>query len=178
MFTKSPSGVNIFTRQNDSIFKISEEGILSVPFTWNLGKYDAEYNFLDPTSEKPDNSKYIEVFFAIESEKYWFIYFNKDRKPHRAIFNKQNNEYNEIRPLNKTLINDFDGGPSFWPSFNYCNGRFDLSFLDPIRLKKSLKNGEFNSINIKYPDKNKDLIELINSLTENDNPIVRIVHLK
>lgn len=177
-FVKSPSGVNIITHQNDSIFTIKMDGSLEISFSWNLGKYDPEYDFLDHESEEPDNDKFIDVFMPIESGKYWFVYFNKDGKPHRAIYNKRLNNYNEIMPLGKALINDIDGGPAFWPNYNCSEDNTFVTLFDPIRLKNSMNKGDFNNTKIKYPEKNRKLLDLITSVSENDNPIARIVYTK
>mgnify|MGYP006281737711 CR=1 FL=1 len=177
-FVKSPSGVNIFTSQNDSIFTIYKDGSMKISFSWDLGKFDSGYDFLDQESEKPESGKFIDTFMAFESEKNWFIYFNKADNPHRALYSKQQNEYYEILPLGKTLVNDIDGGPSFWPNFNSNEGKSFATLLDPVRVKRSMENGDFDNINIKYPQKNHELVKLFSSLSENDNPVIRIVHLK
>jgi len=82
-------------------------------------------------------------------------------------------------PFSRTtgLINDLDGGLSFWPI--YCNSDNELVDIQMVgRMKEILTEEYFAAHEIKNPKAHQKLEELLKKLKDDDNPIVIIAKLK
>jgi hypothetical protein len=175
-FTSSPFGININTFQNDSLLKVTFDGNIMPALKWDLGKYYPKADLFDLNIPKAEREKYINSVSVIESNKYWFIKFTVLGKQYNCILEKKTNllyYVDDKRPIK----NDIDGGPSFWPFVVNEKGRIFAIPFYPIHLKKLLDDGFFDNSNVKFPDRNRQLKEMIKSLDINDNQIVMIVEL-
>lgn len=76
----------------------------------------------------------------------------------------------------KGLKDDLAGGVSFRPK--YCKNGIFYSWIDAFKLKEYLSTTGTEKKNVKYPEKNKSLIELAGTIDENDNPVLIIVTMK
>jgi len=75
------------------------------------------------------------------------------------------------------LINDLDGGLSFWPF--YCNSENELiDMYQASKMKEYLTEEYFASREIKNPQAHKKLRELLKTLNDDDNPVVVVSKLK
>jgi len=82
------------------------------------------------------------------------------------------------------FINDIDGGMKFWH-----RGRIDdntlFAFYDIIDIRdyidernKLIEAGEYEDFEIKFPEKQKDLEDMLENSNDEDNPVIMIVELK
>jgi len=173
IFSNSPDGINIITQQNDSIFSVNKNGILFPGLILDFGKYKPPFFPLDPRVAESEKVNYIRSFGVVETLNEWYVGFSLNNQFHKFIINKATNTSMKIEVIN----NDFDGGPNFWPFFVTNNGQSFAFPQTPIYLKRSLAEKKFYQTNIKYPSKNSDLIDLINSLDISDNPVIMLVEL-
>lgn len=75
-------------------------------------------------------------------------------------------------PLCTTGVsNDYDGGPNFFPDYQVDDSTL-VMFLNVSDLKEYLLSSEFMDNKPKNPEKKKNLIDFINSLTENENYVL------
>ena len=75
------------------------------------------------------------------------------------------------------LINDLDGGFSFWP--RYCSSDNELIGVRYAHeMKETLTEEYFATREIKDPQAHQKLRELLNKLQEDDNPVIVIAKLK
>ncbi|MEA1878307.1 MAG: hypothetical protein U9N86_15800 [Bacteroidota bacterium] len=72
------------------------------------------------------------------------------------------------------FTNDLDGGPTFWVHTHDKEYYYQrLNALDLIENRDL-----YASQKAKYPEKQKALLQLIDSLEPDDNPVVMIIRLK
>jgi hypothetical protein len=75
------------------------------------------------------------------------------------------------------LINDLDGGLSFWPKY-YTSENELVAVWQAHEMKEILTEGYFAAHEIKNPQAHQKLKKLLNHLEEDDNPVVVIAKLK
>jgi hypothetical protein len=75
--------------------------------------------------------------------------------------------------------NDIDGGGGFAHMYGYNEDIWYASY-DAFRMIENLTPGHFEKVreSVKYPDRLEKLQALVATLTENDNPVIAIAHLK
>ena len=75
------------------------------------------------------------------------------------------------------LINDLDGGLSFWPL--YCNSDNELIDIQEAHtMKEYLTDEYFAAHEIKNPQAHQKLKELLKTLQDDDNPVIVVAKLK
>jgi len=79
--------------------------------------------------------------------------------------------------LQRGLINDINGGLSFFPKYYIGNGEV-VDIWSAEDMKELLTEEYFASIKIKDPQAHQKLRELLKTLDEEDNPVVVIAKLK
>ena len=75
-----------------------------------------------------------------------------------------------------SIINDIDGGHDFWPKAAVNDTTLYMPIL-PLDLKKKELRDKIMNSGVD-PQNYSSLLEMINSLDENDNPVLMIVRLK
>ncbi|TFH34676.1 MAG: 6-bladed beta-propeller [Bacteroidia bacterium] len=75
------------------------------------------------------------------------------------------------------LMNNFDGGLDFWPKGAVDDNTLFMPIL-PHQIIGDKNLAEFSGKETLDPEKKKLFLEMVNSLSENDNPILMIVKLK
>jgi hypothetical protein len=180
----------------DTIYAVNQRSI-KPRYILNFGKYNApaevKYGFSRDTgvrikiSEKRYKYLWIEKS-PIETREFLFLYFSLEDHMYLAAYNKLTDsvsvfrkkgevKYGSIRNVEDFgFKNDLDGGLPFYPKWTNFKSKDWITSYDAIELKSKLKEIQQNpSAN---PEKHQSLIELINKLRENDNPVVVIAHLK
>ena len=77
----------------------------------------------------------------------------------------------------KGFINDFDNGIDFWPAGVFHDSLM-VYYSEAFELKSHVTSNAFRNSNPLCPVEKKKLEQLVNSLNENDNPVLMIVKLK
>ena len=75
------------------------------------------------------------------------------------------------------LINDIDGCSYSKPFLSYIDDRDIVIYITPDNADE-IKKIVSESTNVKFPEKRQQLLELIDSLGPDDNPILAIYKLK
>lgn len=75
------------------------------------------------------------------------------------------------------FINDWDDGIDFWPVGSISEKKLFMP-VNAMDLRKELENIRLEKEQVKYPDKQKELVKLISGLEETDNPVIMVVTLK
>ena len=103
------------------------------------------------------------------------ISYSYEGENHYALF-PDKGEYRYLG--NESIRNDYDGGTNFWPFPTSISGMEFVSPYGVAYLQNKLAEGYFDREDILYPELNKKLKDLIRSLDENENPLVRIVTIR
>lgn len=123
--------------------------------------------------------KRAEIVYEDDSPKKYYStkllgIYEKDRDLfHVAEVNKEG----ESRIRRTGLINDIDGGFSFYPAFRFDDNTLAMQ-IDAFKLKRYVNSGSFREAATLHPEKKKALEELANSLSVEDNPVLMVVTLK
>lgn len=164
---------------NDTIFQFHDDGTFTTHFVINSGKFkvpgDIKADF--QTFLKTFSNNFFSINNILESSNYLIISYLHKKKNNLLFINKQTgNADNYNSKINHGLLNDWDGGANFFPisiKENYL-----IQIVNIYELKQHVASDAFINSSPKYPKKKKELIQLANSLDENDNPMLMIVKLK
>lgn len=183
-FYKSQNQIFVKSMYNDTVYTVLNNKITPAYFV-DLGTYRL------PDELRPEPPQTI-LKFRRENAKYFFssvmeasgkIFIKTqnykglidkniiyDRKTHKGSFLVDNS--NEP----SGFINDWDGGPDFWPDEN-INDKEIFMPITPLSLITMLKEEEFNNRTARFENKKQSLKLLVEKLEELDNPVLMIVKL-
>ena len=193
---------NIFVKEypNDTLFCLNERNELIPQFVFNLGKYSFSNekrgggineirNIMSNILMIPDA-----LFPMIGTPNYIFFSImvsNADIPSPKVVKSAQYIQFGLYDIVNKKtlllendpvsrmsgLINDIDGGFSFWPKY-YSLSHELADVYQAYEMKEILKEKYFAGRTIKNPQAHQKLKELVNNLKEDDNPVIVIAKLK
>jgi len=75
------------------------------------------------------------------------------------------------------LINDQDGGLNFYPRWTNLTGDIWVDAFDAIEFKTRLTE-KMQAVDENYSKKQKSLKRIVNTLEDNDNPVLMIAYVK
>jgi hypothetical protein len=162
--------------QNDTLFRVNKsyesEPILIL---------DSGEKRLTPTARATGKefSKHMSDYFLIKeilgSDKlFYFSYYYNQIESHE-IYDKTINRTFSVSEKD-FLKDDLGGGINFKPM--YCNNGYLYSWVDAFKLNEFYSDLSSKSINIKYPEKNKSFLNIVQGIKEDDNPIIIRVKIK
>ncbi|TKG94935.1 6-bladed beta-propeller [Puteibacter caeruleilacunae] len=179
--------LHYFEHFGDTIFSISEQGYRpEYTLEHDEYSYTPERFLKDFARWSSGTGKRVPCFRPmrfIETYRYLFImYFGINKRQDIAIMDKESGEIFEQDPGqdNKGISNDVDGGLNCFPSYSFFenDNQYLVSWFFPYELKAHIASDVFKNSTPKYPKKKKALEELVNSLREDDNPVLMLVRLK
>jgi hypothetical protein len=187
---------------NDTLFQLTDDYDLKARYVFDLGKFKCPYS---EDGKKFNSFDCIYINHIFEMENQLLIGFDygsnspvKRTKPVikygveswyytasiLGIYDTGTNKlvqckpYEKENPLTNTgIVNDYDGGPFFYPQARVNKSTLAM-WLDVSALKMHIMSDEFKNSSPKYPEKKKELEQLVKSLNGNDNPVLMIVKLK
>ncbi len=117
--------------------------------------------------------------FYIDPDNYIFITGARENKIKSIIYNKHTSECMNVFDISdfSWIINDYDGGLSFWPAGKTIDGKLYM-YVDIFKIKEYFKRNNSENIKIQNPEKNEALKTLIENSSIDDNPILMLVTLK
>ena len=77
----------------------------------------------------------------------------------------------------KGFVNDWDGGPDFWPVGSVSDNEVFMP-INVMTIQKVIEENKADGKALKYPDKQKQLETMVSQSDVTDNPILMIVTLK
>jgi hypothetical protein len=191
----------------DTLYCLNERNELVPKFVFNLGKYAFHKekrgddmlgslgSFIIPLRERPIIGSSKSIFFSIwprgvntpypkgrvgKSESFGRVNEYEDNFP-VGIYDiaNQKTALLDTDPVSGMtgLINDLDGGLSFWPKY-YTSDNELVDFWQPYEMKEILTDEYFVAHEIKNQQAHQKLRELLKNLKDNDNPIIVIAKLK
>ncbi|HLO58614.1 MAG TPA: 6-bladed beta-propeller [Bacteroidales bacterium] len=168
---------------NDTVYTITK-GKIVPSYLINLGKYQL------PIEKRPENPASMAEFENIKDQYYYACSIENQGKVFVSSFrfggeNQQNILYDIEKNTGEYLvndssnasgfINDWDGGPDFWPQGNVNDNTLFMA-IPAVKLKALVESDAF--LNATGNDKNrKALIDLAAKVKEEDNPVLMLVEL-
>lgn len=180
----SPFDGSVFYKKqfSDTLYFLNQNYDLIPRYFFNLGnlRVTLDSRFFPPTTQD-----YVSIYNIFQTENYLLLRVLFDKKYKYGvlgIFNKNTKDLIFCQPNNDLLTlngisNDIDAGPSFYPSKTVNNNTFVMT-ISAKQLKDHVASDDFKNNAPKQPEKKKQLEELANKLTENDNPILILVTFK
>lgn len=174
----------LFEGLNDTIYNIFENQLVPA-YILNLGKLKGPFDVM--TNLRPDNirhTNYFHIGSVWESQSDLYFLCMYDSKTFVARYSKDQGEFFRlINPYEETnrLLNDLDGGLSLWPipAFNRTFRENEwIFYIDAFRMKQELTTDFLESSEAIYPEKKEKLINFVDELLIDDNPVLMIIKLK
>jgi len=171
---------------NDTVFYIVSNKIGTMFFI-NMGKYklppELRYEKIYLSSEKTELylKKASEYFYCNVLEAADKKFITASNFMHRDFkyclyddFNK--NGYLLINENNEStgFVNDWDGGPDFWPIGNVNDDQVFMP-VDILNFQKNLDKLQKGKTSIKYPEKQKQVMKMISERDASANPVLMVV---
>ncbi|MDX9930390.1 MAG: 6-bladed beta-propeller [Bacteroidales bacterium] len=168
---RTPDGVNIITNRNDTLFSVNKSGQFHPALTWEKGKYKPDFpSYLSTDKTIEGVTGFINIISITETSSFIFILYTLDGTQGRLLFNKKDGDIFRIG----NVINDIDGTVPGMPGLIQYGNEITL-MTGPQALKKNLLSGTYDSEAVKYPDRNRAFREMVESLTDNSNPVVTTI---
>jgi len=178
--------ISFKSMHNDTVYHVVGDSI-SPEYLVDLGKYrlPQEYRIEVPSSggaqgfaEKSKGYRFCSVF---EADEILFISSKdyRDNIQYNIIYDRPAGTGALLVDADKSpgrIINDIDGGPDFWPKAAINDSTLYMP-VRPLDLKKKELRDKIMNSDID-PQNYLSLLEMIDSLDENDNPVLMIVRLK
>lgn len=173
------------TMYNDTVYTVKEDKFVPAYYI-DLGKYRLpdDARFENPASMNKFRKVSDIYFFAstVEAAGQVFVStINFADSLHRNVLYQRKlsestflvKEYGE----SAGFINDWDGGPEFWPA---GNGNDQTLFMPvaPIDLLNIIEEEDFSEKDAIFPDKKKEFRKMAEGLKEEDNVVLMVVKLK
>jgi hypothetical protein len=185
----------------DTIYTVSHNRI-EPRYILNFGRYDAPFEIKYGYSRNQDEWRkiaekrygYIWIMgIPIETRNYLFLQFSFNDYLYLAAYSKQTGQsmvYRERGTVRSGVVgygrrfniesfglnNDLDGGLYFYPRWTNLNSNVWITSYNAFELMSSLE--EIRKRDPENLKNNERLIQLIDTLDENDNPVLVVAHLK
>jgi|WetSurMetagenome_2_1015567.scaffolds.fasta_scaffold01011_7 hypothetical protein len=167
---------------NDTVYSVLPDMSYSVSFLFKKG------DFRVPPSQY-DHAKfqnYMTPYQIFETNDYlvihYFYHIPKLKLVDKRTGESSSIDFNYVAGQGGTELiggieNNLDGGLPFQPESYYSDrNEYLIGWIDPLKLKGHLN--KTSNLEIKYPEKKKELEKLAASLKETDNPVLVLVRLK
>lgn len=179
--------VRVLTCINDTVYSISENEITPA-FVVNFGKQKVSQEaFADMRLLEEERWKYITNLTFYETTQNLFAMFQYNNNRWIAVYDKSAAKISawSVKPKNVNKygivegggwVNDIDGGISPTYFHSVSGGYFALQ-VQPEELKNQFNDNK-KAIIVRNPQKHEKLEKIINSLSEDENPIIVLYKLK
>lgn len=155
----------------DTIFQITATHLKPCYFI-KLGKYKLKISDLN---EGARFNNFIRISNISESSQYLFFQIDLKRKLYYAGYNKNTGEIS-LNLFNKLFNNDIDGGPTFLFK-NTLNGDAGFCYFSPDWAKENILALLKSNSDYDETKKNK-MKKIIDTISEENNPVIYILNLK
>jgi hypothetical protein len=178
--------ISYWVDYNDTIFTISTDFSYTPSFIIPQGEHRIPKTDFPITLDLPMKLlEYYSPHFFMETEQYLISRYNYKGQFAYVFIDKKTQEsflcnFESNRDVKGGIPNNFDGGLTFSPEAYFVEGEkeFLAATIQPYQLKIHIASEEFKSSSPKFPEKKKELEQLANGLSENDNPVLMLVKLK
>lgn len=162
---------------NDTVYKIQSPNIIHPVYVIDFGQHKLTPEAWIKQSEELQNC--IILRDMCEDEKYLYLYFHKGYDNHknsneikywRGLYNKATGNF-FVLPDNSYIINDIDGGMSFFPKSIDSQGR-KMAFYRGKTIKKTLTAEYFENTKASNPNKKESLKQFVKTLSDDDMVIM------
>ena len=161
---------------NDTVFSIEPYSKIRPYLIFDTkGKIPSPNDRANGQYFKDHMSEFIMIDNIMEVPRYLVFSFLYQKAKHYRIYDKVANKKYDIN--SKSWIKDnISGGTGFKPLFSDDSRLY--SWVEALTLKNYVTSETFKSSKVNNPDKKKALEKLVETIDENDNPILIVVFPK
>ncbi len=180
--------VCVHTCVNDTVYSVSKNDIRP-RYIFHQGKYKISREaFNDIRLLEAERSTFIDRLSCCETDDCLLVSFSFDKKHWLIYYDKHSGKTNSWvqhpDEVDKYGIlvgggweNDVDGGCKL-SGFNVINADYIAVNILPDKLKVIFNENKKAGIKVKYPERQQELEKLVNSLNEDENPVIVLYKLK
>lgn len=170
----------LFEELNDTIYNIKNNHLEPV-YIFNLNGYKGPFDLMT-TNYVRSKINYMRLFGFWETSNFLLFRFYYNGNSYSAQYDKTRKEFHQLintKDNSMKMYNDIDGGLSFWPlySVDHTDNEW-IYYFDAIDFKQQLSYDWLMTSEAKFPDKKEKLINFVNNLSVDDNPVLIILKLK
>lgn len=180
--------VRIINETDQTIISVDRNLNIDTAYRLNYGKYCIT-NFPDLYTIRVEDQPYMQIYSRFfESSAFLFMSFRTGKLPFkrweftnvdgmiisapvtRSFFNKKTGQFSFIDQCGVDefgLIEDFEGGPAFWPLY-ISQDDYMVSYIDALKF---IQYAQTHKVSDKFK-------KIADNLKEDDNPVVVLVKLK
>lgn len=177
---------DLATVWNDTIFRIHPSGKKEALYLVDYGKFKYPLGGAKGSlSRQPMKKGFAFQHWRAISEDYLFIHSQDGSRDLKLVVYDRNKKKiihsSNIRDeKNGGIQNNFDGGPGIYmiPAFQKNNGRDLVQAHSAINFIETFNENLSEDKPIENMNAHNKLKQLVSQLSEDDNPVVQIIHLK
>lgn len=173
------------TMYNDTVYTVTDNEFLPAYYI-DLGKYrlpdDARCE--NPVSmdkfRRVRNMYYLASSVEAAGQVFITSFTYADSLPRNILYQSGNSESTFlVKEFGEAsgFINDWDGGPEFWPAGN-VNDQTLFMPVAPIELLNIVEEEDFSEKDAISPDRKKEFRKMVEGLKEEDNVVLMVVKMK
>lgn len=158
--------------EDDVIYRVQADSIFTPALTWDLAGLQMPFK---PSGDferyRREKAKYVTDINAVETPSRWLLQYYHKNHLQLGIYEKTDGScYTVSDPDRKAeaVVNDVDGGPSFWPKWDTDQGKSFIRLINAYEMLECLE----------HPNISPELKTLIEDLEETSNPVLMMVVLK
>lgn len=181
LLTYAPDGVLYNSWEDDQICKAKADFTFEPVLTWDPGHLKMPKGpKMDYQQFQREMVKYLIDQNAWESRQNWLIQYHYKSQLQLAVLEKDSGEFYLVSNPDhdqEGVVNNLDGGPSFWPSWYSDQGMRFFRLVQAVELI----NGDLKQprdLQIRDPLASDAFRSMVATLNENSNPVVMIVEMK
>jgi len=183
---RSDHGALLLLRTNtpsyeNTVYKINPDSIY-IGFKIDWGNLPVPKTFEEKYYLQSGKNSFAQIrgrFF--ETADYAFFTMNYKEANYIYEYSKVSGQSRSMRSSEGSkvgFINDFDGGPGFFPFWTNRKGDIWIDFIEAIDLKSKDSNDLFKESGTARPNNRDRFLDFIKNIQPDDNPILRFVYLK
>lgn len=172
-------GDDIYVKEyrSDSVFKIlPDEGRVEFAFGFHVGEIQpAELDYPGDLNQRKEAAQYIKIGRFYETRNYLFVTAEYEFENHYFLCSKQDGT---VTKLQSGKHNAYDGGISIKNIIPIKNGLWLGSVIWPSSLLDEAFIEEIKSVDVVNEKARNNMLKMIKSLQDEDNPVIMFVKLK
>lgn len=173
------------TMYNDTVYTVKGDKFVPAYYI-DLGKYRLPDDARVENPVSRDKFRRVQNLYylasAVEAAGCVFVtsFTYADSLPRNILYQSGNSESTFlVKEYGESagFINDWDGGPEFWPAGN-ANDQTLFMPVAPIELLNIVEDEDFSGGDAIFPDKKNEFRKMVEGLKEEDNVVLMVVKMK
>jgi len=173
----------------DTVYKINSDSITTgFILKWSDIPHRQTFEELfyrqsEPLKKVTKSGQFLEsygkaYFILKDFNDYYLFEYDKITGITKSMLSGVADKFSYVNDIEVGFVNDIDGGVNYYPKCTNNSGDIWIDWDDSFDFKKVHNKDFLSKSNAVYPDRKEELREFLNSLKEDDNPVLKVVYLK